>query len=342
MKFDYVIGNPPYQEESVGDTTHMSAVYHSFLDAAYTISDRVMMVHPGRFLFNAGATPKEWNQKMLNDEHLKVVFYEPDGSKVFPGTDIKGGVAVTYRDENSVFGAIGLFVPFEELRSVLNKVQSYGVFSSLIDVVYSAFSYRLTERVYNDHPEFLGRMSTSHDFDVTSNVFDILSDIFFDVLPDDDFEYMRLYGLSNGARVYKYVRKDYIVSIANTDFWKVFVPKANGSGALGEVLSTPVVGQPVVGHTQTFLSIGCFSSEDEATACLKYIKTKFSRAMLGILKITQDNTTDKWKYVPMQDFTSGSDIDWSQDVAGIDQQLYKKYGLDDDEIAFIEEKVRAM
>ena len=126
------------------------------------------------------------------------------------------------------------------------------------------------------------------------------------------------------------------------DKWKVFVPKANGSGAIGEVLSTPMIGAPMIGATETFLSIGAFDFRNEAEAVLKYIKTKFARAMLGVLKITQDNTSKVWTKVPMQDFTDSSDIDWTESVAEIDRQLYAKYGLSKEEIAFIESKVKEM
>lgn len=342
MKFDYVIGNPPYQDEVVGDQkTFTPPVYHKFLDAAYAIGDRVMMVHPGRFLFNAGATPREWNERMLADEHLKVIHYEADGNKIFPGTDIKGGVVVTYHDMTQSFGAISLFIPFEALSSVLNKVVAYGN-ASFGDIVFTRTAYRLTDVLHNEHPDAKNLLSEGHMYDMSTNILTSLPDIFFDEKPDDGYEYIGIFGLLDTQRVMKYVRRDYVNDVQNLEKYKVFIPKSNGSGALGEVLSTPLVGLPLVGHTESFMSIGCFDTEDEAQACLKYVKTKFARAMLGILKVTQDNPPEKWKYVPMQDFTFGSDIDWSQDVAGIDQQLYKKYGLDDDEIAFIEEKVRAM
>ena len=125
------------------------------------------------------------------------------------------------------------------------------------------------------------------------------------------------------------------------------LPGSNGSGAIGEVLSTPLVGEPLVGeplvgHTQTFISFGAFDNREEAENLLKYIKTKFARTMLGTLKITQSNKKDTWRNVPLQNFTNNSDIDWSQSIAQIDQQLYKKYGLSEKEIAFIEEKVREM
>ena len=120
------------------------------------------------------------------------------------------------------------------------------------------------------------------------------------------------------------------------------IPASNVSGAIGEVLSTPILGEPILGYTQSFIGIGAFEKEAEADAALKYVKTKFMRTMLGILKVTQDNNTDVWKFVPLQDFTSNSDIDWSQNIPDIDRQLYSKYNLSDDEIDFIEKMIKPM
>ena len=104
----------------------------------------------------------------------------------------------------------------------------------------------------------------------------------------------------------------------------------------------PLICEPAIGATETFLSIGYFENKYEVESALKYIKTKFTRAMLGILKTTQDLTPDKWRYVPLQDFTPQSDIDWSKSIHEIDQQLYKKYGLSQEEIDFIETNVKEM
>ena len=104
----------------------------------------------------------------------------------------------------------------------------------------------------------------------------------------------------------------------------------------------PILAEPGTGATETFLSIGSFDSAEEASATLKYIKTKFARLLLGILKTTQDITPDKWKYVPLQDFTPNSDIDWSKSIPEIDRQLYAKYGLSQEEIDFIESHVKEM
>lgn len=139
-----------------------------------------------------------------------------------------------------------------------------------------------------------------------------------------------------------FIRSDYICPHPNLYKYKVLLPKANGTGALGEALSMPVIAKPYSGHTQTFLSIGCFDTELEAENTVKYIKSKFCRTLLGILKVTQDNPPEKWKYVPLQDFTTYSDIDWSKTIAEIDKQLYVKYGLTQEEISFIEMHVKEM
>ena len=343
MKFDYVIGNPPYQDNTLGDNaTYAPPVYHLFLDAAYAVSDRVELIHPARFLFNAGSTPKDWNKEMLNDEHFKVLFYEQDSSKVFRNTDIKGGVVVTYRDTTRVYGAIETFTPFEELNSIMRKVEKSKNFSSLSDVVFSAYSNKFTKIMHKEHPEVISIMSKGHAFDLKSNVFEKLPNIFLEEKPEDGNVYCKFIGLIKNKRMFKYIKKSYVEDTDNLGKYKVLMPAANGSGAIGEVLSTPLIGEPLIGGTESFISIGSLDTSEEAEALLKYVKSKFARTLLGILKITQHVTPEKWKYVPKQDLTSNSDIDWSKSIAEIDRQLYKKYGLTPDEIKFIETHVKEM
>lgn len=343
MKFDYIIGNPPYQDETLGDNaTYAPPIYHLFLDEAYKIADRVELIHPARFLFNAGSTPKDWNKKMLSDEHLKVLYYEQNSSKVFSNTDIKGGVAITYRDETENFGAIETFTALDELNNIMRKVYHFAGFSSFSSIVITRTAYRLTKKMHDDNPSAVNQLSNGHPYDMSTNIFDRLPQIFFAMKPNDEYDYIQILGREENKRVYKYIRREYVNNVVNLEKYKVFVPKANGSGALGEVLTTPLIGQPLIGHTESFISIGCFDRQEEADACYKYICTKFARCLLGVLKVTQDNPPEKWKYVPLQDFTVNSDIDWSQSVAGIDRQLYAKYGLDEREIEFIETHVKEM
>ena len=139
------------------------------------------------------------------------------------------------------------------------------------------------------------------------------------------------------------MRKDYLKNHPNLEKYKVFVPSSNGSGKLGEALSSPFVANPNQGHTETYISFGAFDNQVNAENLLKYLKTKFARTMLSIIKITQGNKTKEvWSKVPIQDFTEKSDINWSKSISEIDKQLYKKYELEENEITFIEEKVKEM
>ena len=126
------------------------------------------------------------------------------------------------------------------------------------------------------------------------------------------------------------------------------IPESNGSGELGELLGKFEIGMPGDSSTTTFIGVGSFDTLEEAQNCEKYLKTKLVRCLLGILKITQHNPQATWAYVPMQDFSASSDINWSKSITDIDKQLYKKYGLDlpteegHDLVKFIEENVIPM
>lgn len=338
MKFDFCIGNPPFMETTESESTRMPPLYHRFMDEAYKVANKVELITPARFLFNGGYTPKDWNKKMLNDSHFKTINYFPNSQDVFPNMDIMGGIVISYYDKKKEFEPIKIFTFSNTLTSILKKVQSRDS-TSLKEMVFPALSYKLTDKMKKENPDSLHRLRTS--------AFKKLEEIFYPIKPEDDLNYIVLLGLLNNKRTKRFVRRDYINSPDNLDNYKVFIPKSNGSGALGETIPTnlignPEIGQPGEGHTQSFISIGNFNTLEEAQNCLKYIKTKFMRVMLGILKITQDNPPEKWKFVPVQDFTLESDIDWSKSIAEIDQQLYEKYGLNKDEIDFIETHVKEM
>ena len=337
VKFDCIVGNPPYQTEL--KNTSDKPVYNLFMDSAYSIADCVMLITPARFLFNAGKTPKDWNKKMLNDEHLKVVKYIANGKSVFPNTDIKGGVAITLHSMKQAFKPIKVFIVFDELRSIFDKVQDRNE-TPISTVMYGTSSYRFTDAMHADYPQVEGMLSAGHKYDLASNTTSNLLDIVFTKSKDDGK--VGIWGRLDNERQLFYIKKEYVTGPDNFDKYKVIIPGANGCGALGETISTPMIGTPMIGYTQTFISIGCFDTENEAKACLKYVKTKFARVLLGILKITQSNKSNVWRFVPLQDFTSSSDIDWSLPVPQIDEQLYAKYGLSDEEIDFIESHVKAM
>ncbi|MCI6265009.1 MAG: Eco57I restriction-modification methylase domain-containing protein [Collinsella sp.] len=359
-KFYAVIGNPPYQEQQESNDAEGSKknyappIYNYFMDAANEVGTRVELIHPARFLFDAGSTPRAWNKKMLNDKHFKVLQFEEDSNMFFPSlaSPLKGGIAITYHDNTSVIGPIGVFTKFEELNAILKKVGKSSEFESFSSIVNSRTEYRLTEAVHHDCPfaryqedafgKNIGRLSKGHDFDMSSNIFDRLPEIFNYEMPQDGDEYLRVIGRSENKRSARYVKRKYINHVDNLDSFKLFINQANGAGVFGETIAAPIVAMPGEAHTETFLSIGKFKTEDEACAAKKYLYTKFLRVLLGVLKVTQNGNKPVWRCIPLQDFTSNSDIDWSRSVADIDRQLYAKYGLDDEEIQFIESHVKEM
>lgn len=340
-KFDVVIGNPPYQQEAQGTGTRDTPLYHLFTDAAYSVGKKVVLITPARFLSKAGLTPKAWNEKMLSDTHLSVEHFEPDAERLFPGTGIKGGVVVTYRDEGRSVMPIGTFTATPELNTILTRVASAGE-QSIAELVSSSSAHRYTVLMHAENPRARQLMSSSAQFKVNTNAFDQLPFLFHVERPDDGQDYVRTLGLSQNKREYRWIRAAYLQGPKSMSNFKVAISKANGTGKFGEALAAPTVLGPGTAVTQSFITVGDFSDETTAEACLKYIKTKFCRTLLSVLKTTQDNPARVWGHIPLQDFTTASDIDWSKSIPEIDQQLYAKYSLDAEEIAFIEEKVKPM
>lgn len=348
-KFFAVIGNPPYQEESVGENdTYAPQIYNKFMDAVYDIADKVELVHPGRFLFNAGSTPKDWNKKMLNDKHFKILQYESDSRVLFPNVNVTGGIAISLFDKTREFDPIGVFTPFGNLNNILKKVRKYPNFESLEQIVYSRTVYRLTDKMHKDHPEAIAQLSNGHAYDMSSNIFERLPQIFFENKPNDNFEYIKMFGRSENNRAYKWIRRDYVKNVNNLDKYKIVLAQADGAaGTIGNPIPARIIGNPVIecpgiGTTESFISIGAFETKKNSDAALKYIKTRFARTLISVLKVTQAIPPEKFRYVPLQDFTSKSDIDWTKSVHEIDLQLYKKYGLSKEEKDFIETHVKEM
>lgn len=340
MKFDFIIGNPPYQEKVHNENDRPSPLYNKFMDAAYNISECVELITPARFLFDAGQTPKKWNKKMLKDEHLKVLYYNADPSGVFKETQIKGGVVITIRNEKKNYGAIGFFTKYHELNRILAKVTEFSKEEYIYSIVSPRGSYRLSEVFFHDFPFASERLGAGTGNMIASNFFEKMPEVWTDEC--DEGHTLGFYARVKNKRKICYISKKYVLNNQFIDKYNILFPKSNGSGNFGETLTEPVIIKPNFGSTDTFINIGFFDSLYEAESMTKYIKTKFMRTMLGIKKVTQDNSRGVWKFVPIQDFTPNSDVDWSQSVPEVDKQLYKKYRLSQEEIDFIETHVKEM
>ena len=359
MKFNAVVGNPPYQEEGANNNKK-DPIYPYFWDASIKISDLVTLITPARFLFDAGQTSKEWNRKMLNDEHFKVISYFDDCKTVFPTADIKGGVAIGLRDNDVKFGPIKEFIPNSILSAIANKFanQSEQSLSSIVyggrsdlkfnDLFLKQYPQSINDRlkaIQAQHPA-VNCLSQNEEYELKSSTFSVLPYVFKESQPENSQDYYKITGLLNLKRYCRWIEKKYMVprypENNNIEKYKVFVPESNGSGSFGETLSNPFVGIPGESSTPTFISLGSFKTKEEADNVEKYIKTKLARTLLGVCKKTQHNPKATWSYIPLQDFTPNSDIDWSQSIDDIDKQLFKKYGLTQEEIDFINANVKPM
>lgn len=311
------------------------------MDSSFGVSRKVELITPARFLFDSGLTPKEFNRRMLNDSHLKVVRYYPDGSDAFPDTDIKGGVVVTYRDEDAIIGPIRRMYKDERHRPLVEKVTGSADFVPLATIVGSQGSFKYTDLFFDDNPIARKVLMKGTKDKILSSQLEEFSFAFLDSKHDG---YIKILGRLNGDRVYRWINSEYIREKGSHTLYsyKVFVAEAQGSGGFGEALSNLVIGEPGVAHTDTFLAFGCFDDIAEAENLAKYLKTKMARALLGTLKVTQHAASAVWEFVPLQDFSSASDIDWSMPIRDIDQQLYAKYGFSEEEIEFIETHVKEM
>ena len=364
MKFDAVVGNPPYQDEEETNN-RKTPIYPYFYDSSFTIADTSIVISPARFLFDAGLTNKQWNKKMLNDKHIKVLLYEDDASNIFPNTDIKGGVAIIKRDLKFNYGAIGQFIKNEEIRKLHERISKFQFIPLSSIIIGGRADFLMNDKFHKAYPnakkdllnaiqesaaakgkDIPNSLAPGSDNEIVTSTLEILSYAFIPEKPSLVHEYYEIVGVIKNKRVSSWVKKEYLTTRRpdnnNIDFYKVFIPKSMGSGKFGEILSQPLIGSPNTTSTPTFLRVGQFTTKIEAENCSNYIKTKFARAMLGIKKVTQDNAVPVWENVPLEDFTKNSDIDWSKSISDIDQQLYKKYQLSVEEITFIEEKVQPM
>ena len=338
IQFDAVVGNPPYQGEN-DFNDRKPPIYNFFMDLSSNISNQYCLITPARFLFNAGHTPKAWNRKMLLDPHFKVARYYSSSKDVFESVDIKGGVAISLRNKKISFGSIKTFTAYDKLNSILSKVLNNKEMRSMRKVVSSQGIYRFSDELFKAHPEVANVSGSGTGSKIVSKAVELLPNVFLESPNDPNFVQIIAKGLH--GRIKRYIKKSYLQDNEYLNTFNVALPESNGIGAF-EAFSTPFIACPQTGVTDTFISIGMFTNETEALNLFLYIKTKFLRAMLGVKKVTQHNPKDAWEYVPLQDFTEKSDIDWSKPVAEIDKQLYAKYNLDESEIAFIESMIKPM
>lgn len=343
IKFEAIVGNPPYQEVISSNKSNKSLskqLFPFFIKMTIMLnSTYVALITPSRW-FTGDAQDGSFiklRDFIKSNNHIKTIKNYPIASNVFPDVFIAGGVNYYLYDKN-YSGKVDFSVCTD------NKIvtQIRNLFEEGLDIIVnSSENYAMIQKLRDSKFVSLTTITKGRDaFGITGKNANNISSV-------SAFE--NAYELRCAHEEIRYVSKDKITkNIDIADKWKIFISKGNGgAGTLGDGKPVAILGKPYIGKaksvcTDSLIPIGAFDTKKEAINLQKYIKTKFLRYMVGILKVSQNVYQNVYQFVPLQDFTDDSDIDWSKSVAEIDQQLYEKYNLDDSEIAFIEKMIKPM
>lgn len=320
MKFDVIVGNPPYQMSDGGNGSSAKPLYHYFIEQAQKLNPRYLtMIIPSRW-FSGGKGLDDFRESMLNDKRIKVLADYFDAAECFPGIDLSGGVCYflwdrDYSGDCNVISHLNgkineqkrplleknssSFVRFNEAVSILQKIKSKNE-EKLIDYVSSRKPFGLSTTIKPDN--------------LSDNV--------------------------NNVKIYAYPKNGYIsiTDVKQNKQWlskyKTYIAKAYGErGSFPYlVIGKPFLGEPNSCSSETYLVCYPTDSKVQAENCISYLKTKLARFLILLVKNTQNAAKGVYEFVPMQDFNEA----WT------DEKLYKKYNLNQEEIDFIESMIRPM
>lgn len=322
MKFDVIIGNPPYQLSDGGFDKSASPIYHKFVEQAIKLNPRYLtMIVPARW-YSGGKGLDEFRSKMLNDKRICEIHDFPETSDCFPGLNIRGGVCYFLWNKEHVGnckvttyknGNIGktverpllekgseVFVRYNEAINILRKVQKFNE-----DTFAKIVSSRKPFGLATNFEDFSSKKTGKKD--------------------------ILLYRFGENG----YVSTNQVErNIDWIDKYKVIVPYASpgGDSYPHQIITNPIIGFPQSICTETYLLIGPFDSKNKCENVVSYMSTRFLRFLVLLIKNTQHVTKNTYNFVPIQNFSEP----WT------DEKLYKKYGLTKEEIAFIESMIRPM
>jgi superfamily II DNA or RNA helicase len=341
MKFNAVVGNPPYQEivsSSKGNSSLSKQMFPKFIITAIQLNPNYSsLITPSRW-FKGDAQDKSFiklREFIRDNNHFKKIVNYPNERDLFDNVSIAGGINY-YLYEKQYKGN----VEFVENVSSSRFITIRPLFEEGLDIVLSSgVNYQLLQKIMdNDFRSFTEITKGRNAFGVSGKNANEIS----------EKSYVKGYlELRCAYEEIRYIESKYITK--NKELarrWKVFISKGNGgAGLLTDNKNVAILGKSFVGNnnsvcTDSLIPIGDYETEVEAINLQKYMSTKFLRYLVGILKTSQNIYQNVYKFVPVQDFSNDSDIIWNSNISEVDKQLYNKYKLSEHEIKMIEEKIK--
>lgn len=334
MKFDAIVGNPPYQEETGGAGRQAKPIYNYFVQESLKLNPNYMsMIMPSRW-FAGGMGLDSFRELMMNNSHITFIKDFVNAKECFPAISISGGVCYFLYNANVNDGCefvnvtngisstmnrklneFNILVRYNEAISILRKVEldSFQPVSEIISPI-SPFGISTKVRGANKQNE--------------QNKYILYSSQGITYLSESQFDKGK-----------EYIGK-FKVLISQTSAEHAGEPSKGGKY---RVLTTSMksIGMTEI-CTHSYILAGSYSNKNEADNMFKYLQTKFVRFLILMALTSIHISKATFQFVPQQDVTDDSDIDWSKSVRAIDRQLYAKYGLSDEEIDFIEDKIEPM
>lgn len=319
MKFNAIVGNPPYQIMDGGNGASAKPVYNLFIEGAKQVKpDYISMISPSRW-FAGGKGLDDFRNKMLQDKHIRVLHDYLNASSCFPGVEIKGGVSY-FLINNNEEGKCNVHTHTNDGK--ISKMERYlledgcDVFIRYNDAI--QIRNKIMEK---DFVSFSTIVQARKPFGIPTNYKTCSEN-------KSQKDTIKFYG----QKVIGYVSEDLITKNKEwKDKWKVLVSEAIGSGDTSTDRIKPIIASPGSICSETYILIGPFETQQECFNLAIYTQTAFFLYMLGLKKITQHTTSKVYDFVPLQDFKTNNDIDWRKNIAEIDKQLFDKYNLTDEE-----------
>ncbi|MGD0671594.1 MAG: Eco57I restriction-modification methylase domain-containing protein [Candidatus Binatus sp.] len=319
MKFDVIVGNPPYQLSDGGFGRSASPIYQDFVQQAKKLAPRYLtMIIPSRW-FGGGKGLDEFRSQMLNDNHIRKIVDFENSSEVFPGVSVAGGICyfLWERDYKGPCEIVNMHSGVEAagIRN-LNEFRTFIRHSQAVPIIRKILARsegRMSEQVSSYKPFGLRTY----------------------VKPQKKGDIILHWQKGEGP----YRRKDITVGVEMIDKWKVISSRSGhehagnpGTDGTRRVLAKTVILPPGTICTETYLVIGSYATQERADNLLAYMKTRFFRFLMSLFMYSHGITKDTYAFIPILDMTKR----WT------DESLYERYGLNREEIAFIESKIRPM